>query len=188
MSPEIPSIPTSPQKQFNAGRIALLLIILAGLVAWLIYGLNSNSSNNPHIASNFPTVQRPTIQPVTIQLSQKAFTIETGHYIDFKFTIPAQSSDVRLEGRFEASGGSGNDVEVVVLSEDAFTNWQNHHSVPTYYNSGRVTVGSVEARLPATVGNPGQPATYYLIFSNVFSVFSNKAVSTDISLHFNRNL
>jgi hypothetical protein len=79
-------------------------------------------------------------------------------------------------------------VEVVVVSEDAFTNWQNHHSVATYYNSGRVTVGSIDARLPSTIGNSGQSATYYLIFNNTFSVFSNKAVSADISLHFNRIL
>ncbi len=186
MGPESPSTPVSPQ-QSNTGRTVLLLVILVGLVAWLIYGLaSSTASNRPQIASNSPTVQRqPTIQAVTVPLSEKAFTISSDQYKYFKFTIPPQSSDVRMEGRFEASGGTGNDVEVLILSEDAFTNWQNHHRVPTYYNSGKVTVGTIEARLPATITDS---ATYYLIFSNVFSVFSNKAVSADISLHFNRTL
>jgi hypothetical protein len=189
MSPVPQPTAVVAQKRSSATR-SVLLLVLIGLVGWLIYGFASNSSpnRNSQSASIIPAIQQPVIQPVTIPLSEKAFTIGSGKYLYFKFTIPPQSSEVHMQGRFEASGGSGNDVEVVVVTEDAFTNWQNHHSVPTYYNSGRVTVGSVDARLPSTIGNPGEPATYYLIFNNAFSVFSNKAVSADITLHYNRTL
>ena len=189
MSPVPQPVPAAIPKRSNTTRNVLLVVLLA-LIGLLIYGVasNTNPNRNSQNASIVPNVQRPVTQPVAIPLSEKAFTIGAGKYNYFKFTIPPQSSEVHMQGRFEASGGSGNDVEVVILSEDAFTNWQNHHSVSTYYNSGRVTVGTVDARLPSTLGNAGESATYYLIFNNAFSVFSNKAVSADITLHYNRTL
>jgi hypothetical protein len=189
MSPIPQPVPVTTPKRSNTTRNVLLVVLFA-LIGLLIYGVASNSSpnRNSQNTSIVPTVQRPVIQPITIPLSEKAFTIGSGKYLYFKFTIPPQSSEVHMQGRFEASGGSGNDVEVVIVSEDAFTNWQNHHNVSAFYNSGRVTVGTVDARLPSTAGNPGESATYYLIFNNAFSVFSNKAVSADITLHYNRIL
>jgi hypothetical protein len=158
-----------------------------GVLGWLLYSVAHE--NQPQIKpASFiaPRASTPVIQPFTVSLGEKAFTIPSGTYKYYRFTIPPQSSEVQMTGRFEATGGSGNDVDVVVLNEDEFTNWTNHHRVPTYYNSGKVTVGTVDAHLPST--STGDSATYYLIFNNAFSVFSNKAVSTDISLHYNRTL
>jgi hypothetical protein len=185
MSPDPSAENPSPSKGSNPTR-PVLLVILVALVGWVAYMAISSSSQNRPTPSNSspPSVHTPITQPLTLSLSEKAFTIGSGQYRYFKFTIPPQSSEIEVQGRFEASGGSGNDVEVIVLTEDAFTNWQNHHSVPTFYNSGRVTVGTVDAHLPST----GNPATYYLIFNNAFSVLSNKAVSADIAVHYNRTL
>jgi hypothetical protein len=46
----------------------------------------------------------------------------------FKLTVPADASYVTLQGHFAVTGGSGNDVEVYMLPEDGFTNWENRHS------------------------------------------------------------
>jgi len=63
-----------------------------------------------------------------------------------------------------------------VLTEDGLTNCQNGHSATPLYNSGRVTQDSVNIALPSDAG------TYYLVFSNKFSLLTPKAVQTNITL------
>jgi len=90
--------------------------------------------------------------------------------------VPPNASNVKVEGRFVAAGGTGNDVEIYLLGEDEFTNWQNGHATPTYYNSGRVTVGDLNAILPGDTG------AYYLVFNNRFSLLTPKAVQLSAEL------
>jgi hypothetical protein len=97
---------------------------------------------------------------------EKAFAIGAKEYI----ALPISPDNVEtVNGRFEARGGSGNDVEVFIVDQDGLTNWKNGHSTPTYYNSGRKTVGTFKVTL-----NPGN---YFLIISNTFSTYSSKAVT-----------
>jgi hypothetical protein len=84
--------------------------------------------------------------------------------------VPPGATGVQLQGSFTASGGSGNDVEVYVLPETDFVNWQNRHGAKTYYNSGKVTVGNLNLTLPSDAGS------YYLVFDNRFSLLSQKSV------------
>jgi hypothetical protein len=93
--------------------------------------------------------------------------------------VPQNAGAVRVEGTFSATGGAGNDVEAYIFSNDDFVNWQNRHRVRTFYNSGRVTQGTLEVTLPPIAG------TYYLVFNNNFSLLSAKTVQTSIRLHFN---
>lgn len=99
------------------------------------------------------------------------FTVEPGHYRYYPFTVGDRAT---VAGRFRAQGGSGNDVEVFILDEDGFENYKNGHRVQTYYNSGRVTVGTINV----TLGS----GRYYLVFNNSFSTVSNKAVNARIEL------
>jgi hypothetical protein len=102
----------------------------------------------------------------------EAFTVPAGKYKYFGTTISTRSECAQIAGRFHAEGGSGNDIEVFILDGDQFENWRNGHSTPTYYNSGRVTVGKINVCLPS--------GTYNIIFSNTFSSVSNKAITADI--------
>lgn len=101
------------------------------------------------------------------------FTVEPGHFRYFLFTVGDRAT---VAGRFRAQGGSGNDVEVYILDEDGFENYRNGHRVQTYYNSGRVTVGTINVTLGA--------GSYYLVFNNSFSTVSNKAVSARVELQY----
>jgi hypothetical protein len=83
-----------------------------------------------------------------------------------------------MKGHFAATGGSRNDIEVFVLTEDEFVNWQNRHTVHTLYNSGQVTQDSINLTLP------NDAATYYVVFNNKFSFLSPKAVEADIDVNF----
>ena len=110
-------------------------------------------------------------------MSEGAFTVPAGAYHYVKFTAPAGATNVKLQGHFTATGGSGNDIEVWLVTEDGFTNWQNGHAATTFYNSGRVTQDALNASLPGT-------GTYYLVFNNKFSFLSPKAVQANMSLSF----
>ena len=114
--------------------------------------------------------------PVAETIVDGAFTIRPAEYVFYKFTVPADVTEVTVRGRFEASGASGNDVEVYVFDEDGYAKWQNGREARPYHASGRVTQANVEAKLPSHEG------TYYLVFSNRFSVEANKAVTADMSI------
>ena len=74
------------------------------------------------------------------------------------------------------AAGLSNDIEVFVMPEDDFVNWQNGHPAKTLYNSGRVTVGTLNVNLPADAG------TYYLVFSNKSSLLTQRNVLVDAAL------
>jgi len=83
-----------------------------------------------------------------------------------------------MKGHFTASGGAGNDIEVFVVNEDEYTNWQNGHPTKALYSSGKVTQDSINLTLPA------EAATYYVVFNNKFSLLAPKAIEADIDVNF----
>jgi hypothetical protein len=90
--------------------------------------------------------------------------------------VPAAGYNANLKGHFSATGGFNNDIEAFVMTEDDYVNWQNGHTVKTLYSSGRVTQESVNIPLPSDAG------TYYLVFSNKFSLLIPKAVGANVNL------
>jgi hypothetical protein len=66
-----------------------------------------------------------------------------------------------------------------VFDSDAFTNWRNNHEVSAYYNSGKMTTGSLDVRLR-------EPGTYYLVLSNTFSTVSTKDVRANLDFRYNQ--
>lgn len=109
--------------------------------------------------------------PAEPQEFTKSYVIQQGSYL--ALPIPTSGDGVvRIMGRFEAQGGSGNDIEVYIKGEDDYINWKNGHASQSYYQSGRQTVGEFD------VGVNG--GTYYLILSNTFSTFTPKAVTLTI--------
>jgi hypothetical protein len=86
--------------------------------------------------------------------------------------------NVTLVGHFTANGGLGNDIRVVVLTEDDFLNWQNGHGARSYYDSKKTTAGSFNVRLPSA------PATYRIVFDNSFSLLSNKTIDVEAKLQY----
>lgn len=114
-------------------------------------------------------------QQQTVNIVNGLITVNADSYESYQFSVPSGASSVSVSGSFTASGGSGNDIVVLVMDSTNFVNWQNGHSASTYYNSGQVTTGTISASLPAG-------ATYYLVYSNTFSIFSSKTVQTTVDL------
>jgi hypothetical protein len=102
----------------------------------------------------------------------------------YKFALPAGSVNVAVIGQFTTvsdshESGSRKDkekdkdldnIEVYVLSEGAFTIWQNGYATSSLYESGRVAEGTIHTDLPAGEG------IYYLVFSNKFAPKTAKNV------------
>lgn len=104
----------------------------------------------------------------TVQVAGNTFVVPARAGWRVPIAVPMQSG-AELTGSYEISGGSGNDVEVVLL------NSENR----IVLNSGRVN-GSGHINLRLSRGN------YVLVFGNQFSTFTSKSVSPDLKLTYYR--
>lgn len=87
--------------------------------------------------------------------------------------------NLRILGDFTAQGGSGNDIELLIVDERDFVNWQNsqEEAIQPLYRSGEVTTRDFETPL-------SESGTYYIIFDNQFSLVSNKVVEAIFTLQY----
>jgi hypothetical protein len=163
----VAAAPPTPPKRNVA--LWVLLPLLALLVVWVAVRLVANQSFGPTLVPASPQSR------VYSESFNKSITIPALNFFYVPFTVPAGSSNVRMQGHFVATGGSGNDVEVFLLNADAFTNWRNGHKANAIYSSGKVTQDSPNAGLPSDAG------TYYLVFNNRFSLIAPKAVEANLN-------
>jgi len=145
----------------------VLVSILVVIVALLALRLWTSTSQSPAARQ----VQQITKQEHKLTINSSPVLVKPLSFSFIKFQIPSDATSVTLQGNFTATGGTGNDIEAYVLSEADFVNWQNGHDAKTYYNSGKVTVGTINVNLPA--------GTCYLVFNNKFSVLSSKSVKIE---------
>lgn len=143
-------------------------------VAGLISGCSSKlpSGGAPVRIASTPTA---VLVPQSQNLVNATITVSPGYY-DLSFTVDAgRMRDARVTGSFTASGGSGNDIKVLIMDDMTFTNWKNKHQVSLLYNSGQMTIGNLNVPITAS-------GTYHLVFDNTFSTVSSKQVATRINL------
>lgn len=140
-----------------------LAVVVAVVMASACYGKTTVNT----------TAQGPyQIEPIV----NGSFIVEPRSFKPFKVTVAPGSVNPRVEGTFTASGAN-NDIEMMLLEASQFQNWQNRNKFTVAYQSGRVTADKLAIPLPP------QADTYYVVFSNRFSMISNKAVVADIVLH-----
>ncbi|MGD0977506.1 MAG: hypothetical protein ABR962_00010 [Candidatus Bathyarchaeia archaeon] len=111
----------------------------------------------------------------TVNITNDLITVKANDYEYYPFYVPSGATNVQVQGSFTASGGSVNDIEVLVMDPTEFINWQNGHQTGAYYDSGQLTTSSFDVPLPS-----GQ-RTYYLVYSNTFSM-DQKNVNTQANL------
>ena len=171
----IPVAATRPQgSTAKWGWVLALLLLL--VICWAGWQVGVHSYYRPPSASQQPLA--PPERPHTQSTGNVAFTVNAQGANNYKFTVPAGAFNVTLKGHFAATGGSGNDIEVFVVAEDEYVNWQNGHPTKAFYNSGKVTQDSINLTLPSDATN------YYVVFSNKFSLLTPKAVQASIDLNF----
>jgi hypothetical protein len=107
------------------------------------------------------------LSSISIQAEpEKTYVVDPGAYMYVEWNFGEATT---VSAKFRARGGSGNDIEVFIVDEEGFENWRNGHNAPTFYNSGRVTVGHFNLRL--------KPGKYFRVMNNRFSAVSNKVVT-----------
>jgi hypothetical protein len=116
-----------------------------------------------------PLLRVPRRDPLT----HSVFNVKASQMYFVRFVV---AGSARVVGRFEASGGGGNDIEAVISDPDDFENKKNGHSARALYQSGQTTIGNINVPII-------EPGTHYLAFNNQFSLFSDKAISASIVLY-----
>lgn len=89
----------------------------------------------------------------------------------YQFSIPASAADAKISGTFNVFGGS-NDIVMIVTDEAGLNNFKNGMPYQAFYDSGRVTTGTLNFNL--------SPGTYYLIVSNRDTFVDPKTVYAKI--------
>ena len=179
---ERPMVEIAPRR-VKKGRIAALVLfgLLLGAILW------AATSESPFAQGIQEIVGWKHDQTIL----DTPFSVTAHNFRYYKFDLPEGSMNVSILGQFTSSAekksaaakaknadGDDNDVEVYVLSEQAFAVWQNGYATSSVYESGRVSQGSMQSELPAGAG------VYYLIFSNKFATKTTKSVNATVLLRY----
>jgi hypothetical protein len=104
---------------------------------------------------------------------QSTFQVEAAKANSIQFKLSAYYRDGRVAGNALAKGGSGNDIRVLILTEQQFQVWTRSTHPQALYDSGQRQ--SVVLSVPLN-----DPGTYYVVFDNRFSARSAKNIQADI--------
>jgi hypothetical protein len=158
-------------KPSHTGRWILLTVLV--LAVGCVIFLNRTTQSSPPIPAAPPVVRIL----MTETIANTAITVGAGSFNDYKFVVPPTATQAYVDGHFSAAGGFGNDIQVFVVNQDSFVNFQNGHASDAYFNSGKVTQNTINALLPG-------PGTYYLVCNNRFGLLAPKAVEINAILHY----
>ncbi len=185
--PVVEVLPPERPRPRRKRRVILwiLLALLLAVIVWVI------ASDNPFAQG----VQEIAGWKHDQTVLENPFSVSAHSFRYYKFSLPEGSLNVAIVGQFEAAAGESrgtvrkekngdkdksadNEIEVYVLSEPAFTVWQNGYATSSVFESGRVAEGKVQADLPAGAG------IYYLVFNNKFAPSTAKAIRATVLLRY----
>lgn len=162
------SAPSSeePRESHWLRNIVFAFIILMALYSavFLIHRA-TNGRFLPMLGTTLGTTRRDPLTP-------SLFTVKAGTIYFVRFNVETTG---RVVGRFQVSGGQGNDIQAVITDADNFENWRNGHQARVLYQTDKTTIGNIDVPI-------GRPGTYYIGFNNNFSLLSDKTVSASILL------
>jgi hypothetical protein len=176
-----------PASLRKSSRLPWILGVAAVLVIGTIVLMNNrgqsktgdDSGTTAQAASNPAPVAKTRYVPVSQKIATGQIVVKANGYVQYRITITPEMVDPTVTGNFNASGGSGNDIQAVIADEENYTNWINGHQAQAFWTTqGKQTTGNIEARL--------KPGMYYLAFSNKFSAFTEKQVFLDVDLNYKK--
>lgn len=191
-APVVEVLPPATPLQRKKRRVFLwlLLVLFAVMMLWIA------TSNNPFAQGLQEMVGFKQDEVIL----DAPFVVGPHLFRYYKFSLPEGSVNVTVVGQFtctadtsgnvrkEASKDKASDtqkdktddsgIEVYVLTESAFTVWQNGYATSAVYESGKVPEGTMQAEIPAGAG------IYYLVFNNKFSPKTPKSVRASVALRY----
>jgi hypothetical protein len=178
--------PVTPPPPRRKPRL-VFWILLAVLIALILWVATSDSPTAQGFQEAMGWKHDQTIL-------DSSFTVSAHSFRYYKFSLPEGSLNVAVVGEFSSAADSranaklkgekdkadavDNDIQVYVLSEAAFTIWQNGYATASVYDSGQVSQGKVQTEVPAGAG------IYYLVFNNKFSPKTPKSVQASVLLRY----
>ena len=149
--------------------VVALGIVLIGQYAHSAASNTSSKSANP--LQKLITETIPVVRPGVV-------TVKPMQVVSYRISVEENMRGAYLTGKFDADGGLGNDVEVVVATDAEYKNWVNGHSASLLYKSEKKSAGFFRVAL--------EPGEYRLGLSNSFSLVSDKQVTVNADLNFKR--
>jgi hypothetical protein len=167
--------------------VGILLAVLAGLILW------AGMSDSPPAqqVQEFVGWKHDRI------ILDAPFSVGPHTFRYYKFALPEGSVNVAIVGQFTSDDSNAgnrrdtpkaksnkakedidNNIEVYVLTDSAFTVWQNGYATSSLYESGKVAEGTVQADVPAGAG------IYYLVFSNKSSPKTPRNIHATVLLRY----
>lgn len=101
--------------------------------------------------------------------------VQSGGRLTYQVPVGTEMLSPRIVGRLVATGGTGNDIIVGVMTDAEYVNYANGHQGTPLYYSGQVTVADVRAAVPGA-------GTYVVFLDNKFSAFTPKTVAGRLQL------
>ena len=172
------SSPLRPRtKRRRRFLVFLLVVLFAGVIVWVV------ASDGP-IAQQVQEMAGWEHDKIILD---KQFSVGPHTFRYYKFSLPEGSANVAIRGQFSATAENqsldkekdnkdDSSIEVFVLTDAAFTVWQNGSAARAVYDSGIVPTGTVQADLPAGAG------VYYLVFSNKAAPKTAKSIRAAVLL------
>jgi hypothetical protein len=165
--------------------VGILLAVLGGTIFWA----GMSDSETAQLVQEFVGWKHDRI------ILDAPFSVGPHTFRYYKFALPEGSVNVAVVGQFTSAADNSragihrnttqarkedvdNDIEVYVLTDSAFTVWQNGYATSALYESGRVSEGNVQADVPAGAG------IYYLIFSNKSAPKTAKSIQATVVLRY----
>jgi hypothetical protein len=158
---------TQMQKRSGASKTFYVVITLLGLALLVLLWPQLTKITS---SSGLPLG----LVPASDKLFSGQFVVKAGGYVTNSFNVEPGMQNFRIAGRFQAAGGSGNDIQAVLATEDEFQNWVNGHEAKVFYSTAQTTTGNLNI-------GPLAPGRYVLAFSNKFSLLSDKNVSAEVA-------
>ena len=177
-----------PARKSNPATVAILAATLLGLAAIAVYQVLNSREAHVDVAvataspSTEPASGSPGGPPAGREPSSGSavtpaeFSVGPAGLRYFKISIDEHMQNASVIGKFAASGGAYNDIEVFVIGRDPSINPRDGLYARAWYKTRRVTSDDLD--VPLSSGE------YYLVFSNAFSP-SNKTVSASITIQSN---
>jgi len=173
----------APVRKSNRRLLPWVLGVGAVLIVGTLILSNSNGtrSNDGTRVARAASAPEPKTRyvPVDQKVATGQVVVRAGGYVQYRITITPEMLGPTVTGAFNASGGSGNDIQAVIADEMNYTNWINGHPAQVFWGTqGKQTTGNIEVRL--------RPGVYYLAFSNRFSAFTEKQVFLEVDLNYKK--
>ena len=108
-------------------------------------------------------------------------SIDAGDFYAVKFPVTndefERGRNFVLSGTFEVIAGGSRDINAYVVDEIGYKNFSNGNNFKAFFSSQRVTTDRFSIRL-------SRADTYHVLFSNRFSIFTDKRVDLNIELRY----